>query len=160
MLVSSPRTWGCFSSFLKSPLVSLVFPTHVGVFLKEALKAGTEISLPHARGGVSVWDKSGEPKFLSSPRTWGCFYLRSVHALSLTVFPTHVGVFLNLSSFARSHCCLPHARGGVSRLYHRMKREMVSSPRTWGCFRLASALAIAKSVFPTHVGVFLWSCNY
>src|SRR5690606_2467716 len=51
--VSSPRTWGCFSLSFWSLWCIVVFPTHVGVFLKRQTKAQKEAGLPHARGGVS-----------------------------------------------------------------------------------------------------------
>ena len=50
---SSPRTWGCFYFCMSSQYVVGVFPTHVGVFLLEALPPVQMQRLPHARGGVS-----------------------------------------------------------------------------------------------------------
>ena len=34
--------------------------------------------------------------------------------MGLSVFPTHVGVFLGIGSMSGAGKCLPHARGGVS----------------------------------------------
>ncbi|SMG65035.1 conserved hypothetical protein [methanotrophic bacterial endosymbiont of Bathymodiolus sp.] len=53
-----------------------VFPTPVGVFLKSAINRLIEGSLPHARGGVSDHVPLPRNVFKSSPRPWGCFYLR------------------------------------------------------------------------------------
>ncbi len=96
----------------------------------------SRVSLPHARGGVSVKEVSGEIRGMSSPRTWGCFQTRCFYAPMYIVFPTHVGVFLH--SFITSMCLrsLPHARGGVSRGGHGNARGSGSSPRTWGCFHI------------------------
>ena len=90
--------------------------------------------LPHARGGVSV----------SSTRT----------ASRSPVFPTHVGVFLGLSTHLTRRSCLPHARGGVSCPGIAEGSAGLSSPRTWGCFPPGAWCRWCGAVFPTHVGVF------
>ena len=36
----------------------------------------------------------------------------------------------------------------------------LSSPRSWGCFRLRDAIRVVQAVFPTLVGVFLTSSGY
>ena len=51
---------------------------------------------------------------------------------------------------------LPHACGGVSIPARVASLEAESSPRMWGCFRSTDRSTPAPSVFPTHVGVFLW----
>ena len=93
----------------------------------------------------------------SSPRTWGCFSRRGPAQDTSSVFPTHVGVFLQtyLSGFEIES--LPHARGGVSEDGDGGWRRLSSSPRTWGCFRGIVPCRISLWVFPTHVGVFLAS---
>ena len=131
---SSPRTWGCFSSFATHQANPAVFPTHVGVFLKYRKKPVVWQGLPHARGGVSHQAATLGGALESSPRTWGCFPV--------------------------SLCCsiragLPHARGGVSTKQCNAKAFGMSSPRTWGCFRFFPVRAHHTLVFPTHVGVFL-----
>ena len=73
----------------------------------------------------------------------------------LSVFPTHVGVFLDGKDFARFCRGLPHARGGVSTLAKQGVYSPESSPRTWGCFYRLSSFPGTSDVFPTHVGVFL-----
>ena len=65
-----------------------------------------------------------------------------------------MGVFPSACSRARFLPCLPHARGGVSTLALCAKAYPVSSPRTWGCFRMTRGGAAGYVVFPTHVGVF------
>ncbi len=92
---------------------------------------------------------------LSSPREWGCFRLLAEQFARLAVFPTRVGVFLLTHSRTLNARCLPHASGGVSAAFIFSAPTCVSSPREWGCFRLALCRPRAGLVFPTRVGVFL-----
>ena len=133
---SSPRTWGCFLYRAQAVPCSSVFPTHVGVFLQRRTARQWATCLPHARGGVSL-----HPVFLrspsrSSPRTWGCFSSLTASQTSLSVFPTHVGVFPSPDTSSPAPLCLPHARGGVSFQWWEEGMAEESSPRTWGCFRI------------------------
>ena len=111
---SSPRTWGCFSTYSLGNSLCIVFPTHVGVFLLDKDILVEVKSLPHARGGVSNGLKKKGRAGRSSPRTWGCFQVRARQAQAFGVFPTHVGVFPNPQAY--------------------VFRRLRSSPRTWGCF--------------------------
>ncbi len=154
MLVSSPRTWGCFSYLHSTWRARRVFPTHVGVFLSIKSSSTSTRCLPHARGGVSRWVQSHRTELASSPRTWGCFRNHCHRSHRSRVFPTHVGVFLETTGETPSFVCLPHARGGVSTGVTGHSARPRSSPRTWGCFPCAPLLAILFPVFPTHVGVF------
>jgi len=92
---------------------------------------------------------------VSSPRTWGCFWLALSQYSCSFVFPTHVGVFQLPSLPAMVALCLPHARGGVSPAVYCSPFAEVSSPRTWGCFCILRDSDWRPWVFPTHVGVFL-----
>ncbi|VGL02048.1 Domain of uncharacterised function (DUF2825) [Klebsiella pneumoniae] len=155
MLVSSPRTWGCFPPPRATGATLDVFPTHVGVFLKNMCRPSHPKSLPHARGGVSQFTRRLSGRNMSSPRTWGCFgsavLLREPHG----VFPTHVGVFPSSGLSGSRSICLPHARGGVSSNREQKYNMLASSPRTWGCFYTRRGNDLDTYVFPTHVGVFL-----
>ena len=111
---SSPRTWGCFFHCSTSRDISAVFPTHVGVFLISARFRKRQACLPHARGGVSRVDYMLRIFGWSSPRTWGCFQGKGSGFCTVSVFPTHVGVFLLCRFPVWSGFGLPHARGGVS----------------------------------------------
>ena len=135
--VSSPRTWGCFSRTCHARHSDGVFPTHVGVFLVDLYDFHEVERLPHARGGVSRFQKSSSALF--------------------PVFPTHVGVFPAFRFLAQPSDSLPHARGGVSRFKRGFVHCPSSSPRTWGCFCLEAVFWPHGNVFPTHVGVFLAS---
>ena len=132
-----------------------VFPTHVGVFLFTLTRVVKSLCLPHARGGVSDLLDLFKSVFASSPRTWGCFPSRAGSCAGVCVFPTHVGVFLENSTFSVYWPCLPHARGGVSQTEPCFNKSRSSSPRTWGCFFLRCSRRVRYFVFPTHVGVFL-----
>ncbi len=134
MLVSSPRTWGCFHS------------------LRDRRRAAR--GLPHARGGVSRGPRPRLARRWSSPRTWGCFTTSYSRETGWPVFPTHVGVFLIISFFHALTPSLPHARGGVSAPDLAAVHRLRSSPRTWGCFLNMLPTLQPISVFPTHVGVF------
>ena len=138
----------------------IVFPTHVGVFLYGPISRRFSSSLPHARGGVSFLGVEHGKRGQSSPRTWGCFWRENYTLGRRVVFPTHVGVFL-IGGGRRSHSCrLPHARGGVSATGVLDGLGRVSSPRTWGCFRIRWRMSLPCRVFPTHVGVFPNSLAY
>ncbi len=154
MLVSSPRTWGCFSYLHSTWRARRVFPTHVGVFLSIKSSSTSTRCLPHARGGVSKTEALSRLKELSSPRTWGCFPEPCPRGGHWWVFPTHVGVFPMRTSAGHTVSCLPHARGGVSRGFAILLFCYSSSPRTWGCFRNHCHRSHRSRVFPTHVGVF------
>ena len=155
-VLSSPRTWGCFRWRHSSSHSSAVFPTHVGVFLSPKGIAENIARLPHARGGVSVDLWRIGMTYKSSPRTWGCFQNLPRNESARMVFPTHVGVF-PCSRFSFLLCrCLPHARGGVSKVKAAHDCGRLSSPRTWGCFGSLSSVLGLRVVFPTHVGVFPW----
>ncbi len=154
MLVSSPRTWGCFYLFWCPVAHAHVFPTHVGVFPKEQNNGRRSWRLPHARGGVSIGDVCDFNAAKSSPRTWGCFPLRGSLMQWCRVFPTHVGVFLTSAETWGDLRRLPHARGGVSEFSDIVLGGHTSSPRTWGCFQRMAESRWNLHVFPTHVGVF------
>ncbi|SMG62512.1 conserved hypothetical protein [methanotrophic bacterial endosymbiont of Bathymodiolus sp.] len=53
-------------------------------------------SLPHARGGVSAEDGYPDTSSVSSPRPWGCFNIKRNLQERRKVFPTPVGVFLEI----------------------------------------------------------------
>ena len=152
---SSPRPWGCFSP---SPVASspfAVFPTPVGVFLYRGSTDTQLKSLPHARGGVSVFFVFLALTFVSSPRPWGCFFIIKPLTNFGIVFPTPVGVFPKKSALFLKPLCLPHARGGVSTSLYGITVLRQSSPRPWGCFRPIGQRRPSTRVFPTPVGVFL-----
>ena len=152
---SSPRTWGCFTSFRFSWCRVFVFPTHVGVFPPLGTILPLDNCLPHARGGVSALIQIVKGGRESSPRTWGCFFRKPPKAPNYAVFPTHVGVFLPETTNWLNAFSLPHARGGVSTRVYSNGDLVQSSPRTWGCFSRAMRQLVEVKVFPTHVGVFL-----
>ena len=114
LYLSSPRMWGCFLAELTHMLRTLVFPTHVGVFLAQGPQSLGRVGLPHACGGVSSFARTFCGAFLSSPRMWGCFHHDAFVHADTSVFPTHVGVFLAPLEW--------------------LADRLGSSPRMWGCF--------------------------
>ena len=87
---------------------------------------------------------------------WGCFYGYHRQAAWYLVFPTHVGVFLEGDQQPHRALSLPHACGGVSIITLFCFFAIQSSPRMWGCFLPLANGSPIKTVFPTHVGVFLF----
>ena len=84
----------------------MVFPTHVGVFPWDEFALVLKLSLPHARGGVSIMNWYTAQFKMSSPRTWGCFFPPAQTCSTNTVFPTHVGYFkksINYSILNKKH---------------------------------------------------------
>ena len=126
----------------------------MGVFLRGLLSMRLIFCLPHARGGVSTRAQERISNHRSSPRPWGCFRASALQLLCQKVFPTPVGVFLNLAVGIIVVWSLPHARGGVSHAYYRKQRRIPSSPRPWGCFFINDYAKGRDHVFPTPVGVF------
>ena len=126
----------------------------MGVFPPNRHRDGILCCLPHARGGVSRNPQKLNAGGVSSPRTWGCFYVLSRSRKPSAVFPTHVGVFLLRHVACQNNGSLPHARGGVSTQSARGEVTNPSSPRTWGCFYPPLKIELVLLVFPTHVGVF------
>ena len=113
-LLYSPRPWGCFRIPRSFATHSRVFPTPVGVFPGMACPLGTQLCIPHARGGVSKGRRRCEAQSWYSPRPWGCFYTGDRCPIPQSVFPTPVGVFLIMASLQLLIIRIPHARGGVS----------------------------------------------
>ena len=93
----------------------------------------------------------------SSPRPWGCFPASVSMVNRKKVFPTPVGVFLWWGGPRSTNARLPHARGGVSQFSRSHRYRAASSPRPWGCFSRRTPSHSKRTVFPTPVGVFLYS---
>ncbi len=130
-LGSSPRPWGCFQQHEGDCGASWVFPTPVGVFPGGQCCLMLIRGLPHARGGVSNADDAKASADTSSPRPWGCFRRATHTHQGGAVFPTPVGVFPRALSSAMPVPCLPHARGGVSKIINGGFAIIQSSPHPW-----------------------------
>ena len=155
--VSSPRPWGCFYLGQVLQTIDSVFPTPVGVFLFISAPLLPWLCLPHARGGVSTCYCGISCGRGSSPRPWGCFFIRPFKGNGFVVFPTPVGVFPKAEVSINITRSLPHARGGVSLRSRFPQHRFRSSPRPWGCFLEEVEVYCLPNVFPTPVGVFLRS---
>ena len=152
--ISSPHPWGCFS--LPAPCFEdlFIFPTPVGVFPKTQRDAERLSDLPHTRGGVSFFGRPDRKEKVSSPHPWGCFSRQARGLPPLIIFPTPVGVFLDVFDYVWSWVYLPHTRGGVSDLSSGEEVPVRSSPHPWGCFFFSSRRHSSTHIFPTPVGVF------
>ena len=128
---SSPRPWGCFQRSTHGFEQRIVFPTPVGVFPGGQCCLMLIRGLPHARGGVSNADDAKASADTSSPRPWGCFRRATHTHQGGAVFPTPVGVFPRALSSAMPVPCLPHARGGVSKIINGGFAIIQSSPHPW-----------------------------
>ena len=87
---------------------------HVGVFLMQYGIYENINRLPHACGGVSPEWFYGKLRVKSSPCMWGCFLFTIYDTKAQSVFPMHVGVFLQKARARLEADGLPHACGGVS----------------------------------------------
>ena len=154
---SSPRPWGCFLGFIQGSCFGKVVPTPVGVFPEAMHISGVLRGRPHARGGVSASGHNDACFIGSSPRPWGCFWPYLWIRVRILVVPTPVGVFLKTKRFSKPRNRRPHARGGVSGSELLIFRQVGSSPRPWGCFRICRTALTLMCVVPTPVGVFLLS---
>ena len=74
LATSFPRSWGGFCGCPCVGAPRAVFPTLVGVFLVPYELKGSNLGLPHARGGVSLLRITRSMIVTSSPRSWGCFF--------------------------------------------------------------------------------------
>ena len=154
LIPSSPHAWGCFHLTTCHTSTPLVFPTCVGVFLKNPRNAVRRSGLPHMRGGVSSFTPIKGVTEMSCPHAWGCFFYFDVPQVPAPVFPTCVGVFPIFTGISASTLGLPHMRGGVSELIASLETAGESSPHAWGCFYSMTIDSTHQFVFPTCVGVF------
>ena len=134
-LRSSPHPWGCFRHVLQCRGRASVFPTPVGVFPTATSIIAVVTSLPHTRGGVSIFHELKKIPPKSSPHPWGCFYNSEEARFERLVFPTPVGVFPSTKRWPSLWPRLPHTRGGVSHHGAGRGEPVGSSPHPWGCFR-------------------------
>ena len=89
-----PHTRGGVPNWLLfSYLLSIIVPTHVGVYrilprLKKKLR-----NCPHTRGGVPSIIRLRNTFLELSPHTWGCTVFALKKPFLLVIVPTHVGVY-------------------------------------------------------------------
>ena len=129
----SPHTWGCTQAVLDMLMATIVFPTHVGVYLGHNESAIEPASFPHTRGGVPIACRLQAHPHKFSPHTWGCTLPCGSTPMVETVFPTHVGVYLVGNAKPVHVLCFPHTRGGVPSSFHFSNFNLPFSPHTWGC---------------------------
>lgn len=93
------------------------------------------MSSPHTLEGFSEVKFGVSWVTVSSPHAWRCFYGVDIQGGDEAVFPTYLGVFLNIRNGLIDTC--------------------KSSPYAWGCFTCFLTAVVTAAVFPTYVGVFL-----
>ena len=131
----------------------------MGVFPARPIPPPYGKGLPHTRGGVSHTSEENAANRQSSPHPWGCFQRPLSVIWAALVFPTPVGVFPIQAFVCPDGYRLPHTRGGVSGRQDALECCCLSSPHPWGCFSSAVASGKRRCVFPTPVGVFLFSVS-
>ena len=110
----SPRMWRCFYERAGEERAGWVFSTHVEMFRSRLISRRNLMSFLHACGDVSRQEDEAPWRRLFSPRLWRCF--RSVYGRSflLTVFSTHVEMFLAMRFRSIGQVRFLHACGDVS----------------------------------------------
>ena len=153
MALCSPRTWGWTGVGHERILVSIVFPTHVGMDRTRALMARLCSRVPHARGDGPFHGNGRSERLQCSPRTWGWTVRAVAISAPAVVFPTHVGMDRSVAMMLSLMNRVPHARGDGPRLYLAKELTRECSPRTWGWTDPDDELIGRELVFPTHVGM-------
>ena len=90
----SPRMWRCFSTALCVLSATLVFFTHVEMFLFQCFVRFRLIRFLHACGDVSGCSILISTQARFSPRMWRCFFFMGIWVAVVVVFSTHVEMFL------------------------------------------------------------------
>ncbi len=134
----------------------IVFPTHVGVYLRGRSPNMPVDRFPHTRGGVpfkTTWLVRKESVF---PTHVGVYRICFLTYRTPKRFPHTRGGVPNTSlHLAIPLMRFPHTRGGVPECHLFRYEDGRFSPHTWGCTVFFAASARLCHVFPTHVGVYL-----
>ena len=130
----SPRVWGCTVS--------------AETMIQD------ERRFPHVCGGVPhvVGNATDVCKF--SPRVWGCTEILDNFERVTKVFPTCVGVYLISKITLLPDEVFPTCVGVYRWNTGQNIRNMVFSPRVWGCTVGKKRQVLWSDVFPTCVGVY------
>ena len=110
--VFSPHAWGWTSIRVIGTGVPRVFPTRVGVDLRDCRVSITDESFPHTRGGGPAARQQAVSTQRFSPHAWGWTALTAGDDRSGRVFPTRVGVDRGRSAGVCWTFRFPHTRGG------------------------------------------------
>lgn len=138
----------------------LLFPTGVGVILKNWSRENVTATVLHVCGGDPCLGFLSEGLLLCSPRVWGwsftCFFWNG----GTFLFPTCVGVILALHTFTFLSVSVPHGRGGDPNLLYHPRCTHLCSPRVWGWSPQLLHSGAGPFLFPTCVGVIPFHCVY
>ena len=153
-LAFSPHTWGCSESRNGSSQRVRLLPTHVGMFRRDVLPGRRQTPSPHTRGDVPIMTARVAPRPHFSPHTWGCSGSQGEVDAVDSLLPTHVGMFRSRVARPRSSRTSPHTRGDVPSSGCAVRPVGSFSPHTWGCSEGRRRSREARSLLPTHVGMF------
>ncbi len=129
----SPPAWGC-SGFAPLRALSVeVFPTRVGMFRLIKWPGMRDGGFPHPRGDVPFMPFLSANVVLFSPPAWGCSEYFGVGTITLSVFPTRVGMFRFLYVIQACRAGFPHPRGDVPKITREAEDGYAFSPPAWGC---------------------------
>ena len=142
----SPHGWGWSLVLRRHRHWQTVFPTRVGVILRQALIWTPSASIPHTGGGdpQTSWYMLLPDQY--SPHGWGwsCPSKGKLH--DYIVFPTRVGVILFGGRRKKRPVSIPHTGGGDPTLKGRVNARPLYSPHGWGW----SLIEISGLVLSSH----------
>ena len=169
----SPHAWGW--TYCTKPVAASfnVFPTRVGVDPVGQRMLHGYVGFPHTRGGGPLPDSRYDPRLrfphtrgggppalpfagmisTFSPHAWGWTEAGAPFLAWLRVFPTRVGVDLDLPYLRPDQRGFPHTRGGGPNPMSPICPHTRFSPHAWGWTYLIETMETIPSVFPTRVGV-------
>ena len=144
----SPRVWGWFLISWTILGQQQVFPTGVGVILEFRLKEKLPQSVPHGCGGDSIALSVNPSQLLYSPRECGWFRKPWRQKDDGLVFPTGVGVPLQVLGTWIYWLFIPYWCGDGSLVQGNLLTSDQSSPRCGGDSGSRLSMIPAISYFP------------
>ena len=149
----SPRPWGWSVLCCCYVQSEIVFPTPVGMVRNFSSSSEIPKGFPHARGDGPHENKNALRNRRFSPRPWGWSDDFHKQQRFYSVFPTPVGMVLEIVTPHRSQISFPHARGDGPYTHSRYLASKKFSPRPWGWSADVQRLPDVRAVFPTPVGM-------
>ncbi len=151
--VRSPQAWGWTgpARFVNSP--PHAFPTGVGMDRRVRLRVRSAASVPHRRGDGPCMKPDVSAALSRSPQAWGWTVRSNMPELTLTAFPTGVGMDRSAARFLRLGRRVPHRRGDGPALPRRGWPGHKRSPQAWGWTGIGEVEGAQLLAFPTGVGM-------
>ena len=145
--------WGWFALLEWLNGGEAVYPTGVGMVLREFDGAGLCRRLPHGCGDGSPYRFFTLASFQFTPRVWGWFGLRTQTQRIRRVYPTGVGMVRIPQDQAPLDTRLPHGCGDGSFRVWPVPLSLRFTPRVWGWFSVVWRSVMFAPVYPTGVGM-------